>query len=224
MLATPMARVLITREHAQPLADLLVASGHGVTHVPLVELVATGLPRPSAAPDAVLMTSQAVARFAPDLADCIRQARTAVVGQATASALRCIGVHTHYVGTAGGLDALAGLEVTPQECVWFIGALHPSPKLAERLDRLGVHRWSVYENRVPVDAKRRLKMAEYDVVTFTSSSAVAAFVNEGGDVHTPAVVLGATTETTARRAGFQRVQCAESHTLAALAAAASAID
>ena len=72
-----MAQVLITREFEQPLADLLVANGHGVVHVPLVELVATGIERPSVAPHAVLVTSQAVARFVPELAGCIGQARTA---------------------------------------------------------------------------------------------------------------------------------------------------
>ena len=218
-----MAHVLITRELAQPLADLLAADGHGVTHVPLVELVATGNSSPLGVPDAVLVTSQAVARFVPALAECIGQARTAVVGQATASALRRVGVHAQYVGSAGGLDALAGLEIAQGECVWFIGALDPSPKLADRLDRLGVHRWSVYENQVPNGAGNRLKQANYDVATFTSSSAVTAFVDAGGDVCTPAVVLGTTTEASARACGFGQVTRAHAHTLAALAAGVSAL-
>ena len=217
-----MAQVLITREFAQPLAGLLVANGHGVVHVPLVELVATGNEKPSVAPDAVLVTSQAVARFVPELAGCIGQARTAVVGQATASALRRVGVHAEYVGSAGGLDALAGLDIGQGECVWFIGAEDPSPKLAERLERLGVHRWSVYVNRVPVDAAKRLTQADYDVVTFTSASAVTAFVDGGGDVSTLAVVIGTTTEAAARSHGFQRVKRAETHALTALAASVPA--
>ena len=73
-------KILITRESAEPLSSMLEEHGLETTHVPCVQLLATGLPAPHGPPpDAVLISSAAVARFLPNLAAVIGNARVVAV-------------------------------------------------------------------------------------------------------------------------------------------------
>ena len=75
-----MPTVLITREHAAPLSDLLAARGVESVHVPMLQLVGTGARAPDGQPDHVLVTSATAVRFATALSDVVSGGRVVAVG------------------------------------------------------------------------------------------------------------------------------------------------
>ena len=219
-----MARVLITREFAEPLATCLSGLGHTPVHIPLVRLEPTDQPPPDGRPDAVLLTSKAAVRFVPELALVIGQSKVFVVGEGTASALRDCGVKTDYVGDAGGIDALQALQaVVTEGVVWYIGAEKPSAMLRRALTDASVVSWAVYRNERPEGYATELARCRAEVVTFTSGSAVRAYTDVLGPPQCAVVVLGDTTAGEARKAGVERIEVARAHTMDALAMAVSRV-
>jgi len=183
-----------------------------------VELKPTEARPPSGAPDAALITSASVARFVPDLAARLGAARVVAVGPQTAGALHKLGVHVDGVGRAGGVEALDLLNPAEGEDAWYVGARAPSAALLKALDEKGFRRWSVYDTVVPVGLKERLRHHPYDMVVFTSGSAVRAYVDAMGAPSVPVAVLGQTTSMEAAALGVKVTRVAAEPTLAALAA------
>ncbi len=219
-----MARVLITRESAEPLARCVRALGHTPVHIPLIELESTGEAPPLGCPGAVLLTSKATVRFVPNISDIIGQARVFAVGSATAAALRGCGIEPEYVGTSGGIVALHTLlAAAPEETVWFIGAREPSPQLERGLKDASAVSWHVYRNDRPDGYESTLECCDVDVITFTSASAVRAYVDVLGPPEGPVVVIGETTAAAARDAGARQVEVARDHTMEELALAVSRV-
>jgi len=214
-----MPRILVTREFAEPLQGFLVDQGCEVIHVPLVELEATHTPAPDSSPDAVVVTSQAVVRFVPELRSYIQGARVIAVGMATAEALLAHGVVPNDVGRSGGLEALVYLQLEKGERAWYVGAEKPSPKLAAALDEMGLERWPVYHNTRPVGFEGLLGEAKFDGVAFTSGSAVRAFVEVRGVPHCPVFALGSSTAEVAEELGVEVTAIAEKASLMKLAEA-----
>ncbi len=214
-----MPTVLITREHAEPLSDLLAERGVASTHVPMLRLTATGALAPSGSPRQVLVTSAAAVRFAPRLSEVVRGADVVAVGPATAAALEAVGVTVTSVGTSGGLAALSMLQ--PETgALWYIGAEQPSPGLAAALAQTAIHRWPVYGAEVlPVS----VDSSAIDAVVFTSGRTIEAYVQANGLPDVPVAVLGPTTQGVAESLGVSVAVCAEQPTLVALADAVAGL-
>jgi uroporphyrinogen-III synthase len=211
-----MSRILITREHAEPLATRLADAGFGSIHLPLIRLVGTGAPPPEGLPDTVLVTSPAAPRFAQGLADQLCRARVVAVGEATAEALRGVGVDPWGVGDAGGIAALEMLDSGSAAVCWFVGAEKPSADLDVAMAAEGIVRWAVYRTeRTVVDASA-LMQADVAAITFTSGSAVAAYVAAAGIPDSPVVVLGQATAGAAEALGVRVTAIAASPTLGSL--------
>jgi len=214
-----MPTVLITREHAEPLSDLLAERGVASTHVPMLRLTATGAQAPSVSPGQVLVTSAAAVRFAPGLAETVRGAGVVAVGPATAAALEAVGVTVTSVGTGGGLTALRMLK-SEAGALWYIGAEQPSPGLAAALTRTPIHRWPVYRaEALPVS----VDTSDIDAVVFTSGRTIEAYLQANGLPDVPVAVLGPTTQGVAEALGVPVDVCAGQPTLSALADAVAAL-
>ncbi len=212
-------RTLITREDPEPLCSLLEVRGLEWVHTPLVSLHRTAVKPPDFPPEWVVITSSAVSRFVPDLADYIGHARVVAVGPRTAASLVAMGISVSETGTLGGLDALASVPADRMGQCWYVGAVQPSAKLRSALEQRGVARWSVYENRIPPTAAASLRSARFDCVTFASGSAVQAFVGVMGIPTVPVAVLGPTTADVARSLGVHVDSVAKASTMEALATA-----
>ena len=208
-----MPTVLITREHAAPLSDLLADRGVESVHVPMLQLVGTGARAPDGQPDHVLVTSAAAVRFATGLSDAVSKGRVVAVGPATARALEGAGVRVHAVGQSGGVDAL---DLVPHGSgsVWYIGAREPSPGLDAALAARGLTRWAVYRAM-----KRPVTVADggLDALVFTSGRTIEAYVEANGLPQLPVAVLGPSTRAAAERLSIQVDACAARPTLDALA-------
>ena len=209
-------RVLITRERAEPLQSMFTNEGLEWIHVPLIALRETGSPPPDGQPDGVLITSASVCRFVPNLQSILGNAKVVAVGESTAKALTEIGVNVHHVGHGGGLEALELLQSLDVEPGWYVGAKEPSPDLGEALKRCGLTCWPVYQNHAPLGARKALLHANFNVVTFTSGSAVHAFVEAVGVPQVPVVVLGQSTRAVAESLGVQVSATAGEPTMRAL--------
>ena len=217
-------KILITRESAEPLSSMLEEHGLETTHVPCVQLLATGLPAPHGPPpDAVLISSAAVVRFLPNLAAVIGNARVVAVGPSTANALVAQSVAVDNVGTQGGREALELLLQEGAVNPWYVGAKEPSEGLAAALRKTNLRRWSVYENVVPPDLSAKLSDESYDIVVFTSGSAVRAYVDAVGVPSVPVIVLGNSTKWVARDQGLTVDAVAENPTMAALVSAVRSV-
>ena len=94
-----MPTVLITREHAAPLSDLLAPWGESV-HVPMLQLVGTGA-RPTEGSLTMSLTSATAVRFATALGDAVSGGRVVAVGPATARALEDAGSGSMPLARAG---------------------------------------------------------------------------------------------------------------------------
>ena len=210
-------RVLITREHAEPLAGELQRCGLEWAHVPLVSLVPSGVPVPDARPDAGLVTSAAAVRLAVGLPGFLEGARVVAVGPRTASALRGAGVNVAEVGIKGGVNALELLRIRPDERAWYVGAEEPSEALDRALRDQGVERWLVYRNLLPQHAGDGLRNAHYGCITFTSGSAVRRFVSLQGVPAVPVFAIGHSTAVVAQELGVEVRAVAAEPTMAALA-------
>jgi uroporphyrinogen-III synthase len=203
-------RVMITRELAQPMQGMLEALGLAAVHVPLVVLSPTGQAAPEVPAEQVVLTSAAVVRFVPDLAECLGAVPIAAVGDATAGALRSIELRPEWIGSSGGEALVDGLRSRSRH-LWYIGAVEPSDGVRRALAAYPgrVSRWAVYDNRLPADAAARLAEAgAVDLVTLTSPSAARRYAELGGVV--PVAVIGDSTAQAARAVGLEiRVQAAQ---------------
>jgi len=212
-----MGRILITREHAEPLGSLIGEVGHDVVHVPLFTLEGTGAEMPGWRPDAVLVTSAATARFASGLSMVAAGADVFAVGLATADALAGVGISASSIGSGGGAEALELMLARGYRRCLYVGAAVPSAGLDAALSEARVERWAVYRNQRAPGAESELRNAEFDLVTFTSGSAVEAFVDAVGPPGVPAVVLGPSTRAAADARGVAVAAVASEPTLEALA-------
>jgi uroporphyrinogen-III synthase len=197
-----MMRVLITREEAEPLSILLTEVGVVPVHEPLIELSATGIEPPGHYVDVVLITSAAVVRFVPNLSKAIGKARVVAVGARTKDALEHCGVTVSAVGSMGGLGALDLASIKPGETAWYVGAEEPSMALGMALEQEGWIRWPVYRNRFVATTKSESIQAEpVDIITFTSGSAVHAYVDRFGLPMAAVAVIGPSTASVASTLG-----------------------
>ena len=198
------SRVLITRESAEPLAGLVAAGGAQVVHVPLVQLRPTGVPKPDAVPDVVVVTSAAVVRFVPDLSARLSGIPVAAVGEATAGALAVLGVHPEWVGESGGADLIAGLPDARARLL-YVGADVPSEGVLGALDthQGQVERWGVYSNQLPEGAAAGLAAAGLvSLVALTSPSAARRYAQLAGPTAAPVAAIGDSTADAAREVGL----------------------
>ena len=194
---------------------MLTRRGFEVQHVPLVALNGTGASAPEGIPDEVLVTSAAVARFVPNLAEHISGAKVFAVGPATAGALGEIGVDVFHVGAAGGLASLSQLRA--EGVRWYVGAEEPSSELAKGLEALGVYHWPVYRTS-RLDGTASLMAIDVDAVCFTSGSAATSFYEAAGTPQCDVFTIGSTTTSVASQLGMSVTSVAKSPTLASLAA------
>jgi uroporphyrinogen-III synthase len=185
-------------------------------HVPLVALRATQRVPPDGRPTVALVTSAAVVRFVPRLAEHLDGARVVAVGQQTATALERAGVVIGSVGTSGGVDALGLLNVQVGDVAWYVGAEAPSDGLDTALKSTQIERWPVYVNEAPSGVSERLAAAEFDCITFASGSAVRTFVAALGVPSDPVIVLGRSTRVVAESLGLAVAAVASKPTMSAL--------
>jgi len=164
-----------------------------------------------------LVTSQAVARFVPGLADCIGSAPVFAVGKATAESLRSIGIKPHYVGGTDGVAALSVIDGAAKDSVWYVGAAQPSEQLERAMDEAKVSRWSVYRNERPAGYATQLRCSRVDAVTFTSASAIRAYVDVLGVPNVAVIALGERTAEAATACGFGDVRVPPTLGLAGMA-------
>lgn len=123
--------------------------------------------------------------------------RTAVVGEATAAALRDVGRDPDVVGTAGADALAAAIDAGP---ALFLGAAEPRSELADALGRRAValDQVAVYQTRPrTLSGDERAQLSRADVVFVAAPSAWVA-VRECVNGSALLVVPG---ETTAREVG-----------------------
>ena len=76
--------------------------------------------------------------------------------------------------------------------------------------------WHVYENVVPGGVAEMLSAATFDAVSFTSGSAIRAFVDAVGEPQVPVMVLGKSTRKVAANLGVPVTAVADDPTMPAL--------
>ncbi|MGA2521177.1 MAG: uroporphyrinogen-III C-methyltransferase [Acidimicrobiales bacterium] len=242
--------VVVTRASPQgaPLVAALVGAGASVVELPVIAVVdapdgGEALRREAARPGAydwVLFTSaNAVERFMAALPDArlLAGVGVAAVGAATAAVLRAHHVVADLVPddeTAEGLVAALGrlgAEGDRRRTALFPRADDARAVLAAGLRSAG---WDVTEvvayrtvaagASQGADAAALRRAGAADVVTFTSPSTVAHFVELVGERGVPPVVacIGPVTADAARRAGLVVDVTADEHSVAGLVAALSA--
>ena len=243
--------VLVTRERSQAraLSQLLLDVGARPLECPLIAFS----PPPDwtfvdeclgvlSAYDGILFTSvNAVKFFWERVRDKgldtspLRQVPCYAIGQATAGALKGVGVQVLAVpeqSQAEGLAALLGKEGPAGKRFLFPRAREARDLLPRFLLKAGarVDLAVVYETRTAFENRpaleRLLASERIDYVTFTSPSAVSAFVDmapEGScgafPKNTPAACIGGITAAAARKAGFLVVFTAPKATVQSLVAA-----
>jgi len=226
-------RVVVTRaEHqAGGLAEAFAAAGAGVELLPLLEVIPPADPRPLeraaselALYDWLVFTSaNAVEAFLPLTGGSVPgRLRIAVVGPATAEALRAWEIEPHLIagGAAGRADAEGLLaELAPlvdrSRRVLLPQAADARPTLAEGLARAGAEAVAIvaYDKGLPADAPQRaaelFSTAPLGWVTFTSPRIVRHFVELFGsdwDRRRPelkAASIGSVTTAELRRRGVE---------------------
>lgn len=158
--------------------------------------------------DWIVVTSAAAVKVLPDVP---AGPRCAVIGQATAVALRARGVQADFVPDEANGAALGNAlpEVQGKRVLLVRGSL-ADPDLPAALSRRGgqVDEITVYETvEGPAESRPHLQraLAERDVaaVIFASGSAVRGFLNLGGSVDVPAITIGPRTSAVAKEAGFR---------------------
>jgi uroporphyrinogen-III synthase len=194
---SPLAgvRVVITRavHQSEGTAAAFAAAGATVELLPLLEVVPPADPRPLeraatelALYDWLVFTSaNAVEAFLPLTGGSLpHRLRTAVVGPATAEALRSFEVEPHLVAARSDAEGLAA-ELAPyvdrRRRILLPQAADARPALAEELSRAGAEAVVVvaYDKGLPSDAPRRAReLFDADPigwVTFTSPRIVRTF-------------------------------------------------
>jgi uroporphyrinogen-III synthase len=217
-----MQSVLITSEREEPLASLLRDAGFKAIHCPHVRLEATHEQPPAGSPSVVVITSAAVPRFVPNLKEYIGAATVVAVGAATASALMAAGIDVGRVGEVGGVEAVGLVSPSELEGCWYIGAEYPSPGLTAALERKEIVRWSVYRN-VGCEPVLAAMDNGYDVICFTSGSAVRSHFRFHGVPSQPIVVLGPSTAEVAEEHGMRVRRVADRPTLKSMVDAVSSL-
>ncbi|GAC1613311.1 MAG: hypothetical protein NVS9B1_21660 [Candidatus Dormibacteraceae bacterium] len=206
-----MIAVLVTRPEGatDPLAVALAELGYRVHAVPTVVTEAIPLHLPDLAGyDWVVLTSAAGVRALPDLPT---GPRWAVVGPATARALRDRGVEPNLIPKAATGAAIADAIPDPSGArILLARADAAATDLPERLAARGALVDEVHAYRTvtaPAGAAPALAAALADpdlaAVVFASGSAVRGFVQLGGGSTIPAVTIGPRTSAVARAAGFK---------------------
>ena len=196
MTSPPLAgvRVVVTRAEAQAegLAEGLIRAGATVALLPLLEVVPPADPRPveRAASELalydwlVLTSANAVEAFLPLTGGALPQRlRVAVVGEATAAALRAFEVEPHLIAgpDADGLLAALSPHVARRRRVLLPQATDARPNLADGLAAAGAEAvvLTAYDKRLPAGApaQARALFAEQPIgwVTFTSPRIVRHF-------------------------------------------------
>jgi len=222
-------RVVVTRaEHqAGGLAAAFTAAGADVEVLPLLEIVPPADPHPLeraaselALYDWLVFTSaNAVEAFLPLTGGALPdRLRIAVVGPATAAALRDWSVEPHLIAArseAEGLVAELAPLVDRGRRVLLPQAADARPALAEGLARCGAEPVTVvaYDKRLPAEAHRRaaelFSTAPLGWVTFTSPRVVRHFVGlfgadwERRRPELAAVSIGPVTTAELRRHGVE---------------------
>ena len=230
-------RVVLTRPAGRPdgAEALLAAEGARTSRVPLLEI--------SPPPDGGAGLRSALRLLTPDGwialtsisaipvlvavaggASGLAHHRLAVVGAATAVALREAGLEPAIVGDGTGgaaLGRLLGDPSRPGEPIVLALAAEPRPELAEVLGAAGweVHQEIAYQTGpVALDEPSRVALAAADVVVLTSPKAAAALAAQLGDraVATSVVAIGPTTAAGAAAVGFGSIIVAEEPSPAAV--------
>jgi uroporphyrinogen-III synthase len=227
-------RVVVTRarEQASHLVEQLQALGAEVVEVPVIAIAppeddGAALRRALAdgeGYDWIVVTSAngvaALVAAADGSLGSLGRARTAVVGPATADALRRHGVEPDLVPERFVAEGL--LEVFPRAespgRVLLAQADLARPVLAEGLRERGwtVEAVTAYRTvAAPVDEAARAAIAAAHAVTFTSASTVENFVASVGAAAVPSVVvtIGPITTAAARRLGIEVTAEADPHTI-----------
>ncbi len=222
-----MTAVLVTRPSGEedPVVGALEAAGYHVHSVPTVGTQALDFDRPDlTAYDWVVVTSAAgvgaLTAFPPG-------PRWAVVGTATARALRAAGVEPSLVpDEADGLALANALPDVKGKRVLLVRASAAAQDLPERLRERGaaVEELTAYltiegppSSAAPLQAA--LRDADLAAVVFASGSAVRGFLALGGTTTWPAITIGPRTTKVAKQLGFRVIGEAERRSAEALAAA-----
>jgi uroporphyrinogen-III synthase len=224
-------RVVITRaaHQAEGLAESFRAAGLAVEHLPLLEVIPPADPRPleRAASELALYdwlvftSSNAVDAFLPLTGGSLpHRLRVAVVGPATAEALRGFGVEPHLTASradAEGLLADLAPLVDRSRRVLLPQAADARPTLAEWLNRAGAEVVAVvaYDKGMPAGARERAERlftgTPIGWVTFTSPRIVRHFAElfgedwEGRRPELRAASIGPVTTAELRRHGVERI-------------------
>lgn len=225
------SRVVITRaaHQAEGLTDAFRAAGLTVEHLPLLEVISPADPRPleRAASELALYdwlvftSSNAVDAFLPLTGGSLpHRLRVAVVGPATAEALRAYEVEPHLTATradAEGLLADLAPLVDRSRRVLLPQAADARPTLAEGLQRAGAEAVVVvaYDKGMPTDARERAERlfagTPIGWVTFTSPRIVRHFVELFGEdwarrrLELRAASIGPVTTAELRRQGVDQI-------------------
>jgi uroporphyrinogen-III synthase len=222
-----MTAVLVTRPggEADPLVGALQAAGYRVHAVPTVVTRSLDFDQPDLTRyDWIVVTSAAGvgALTMPPAGP-----RWAAVGQATARALRAIGVEPAVEpDEADGLALANALPDVRGKRVLLVRASAAAPDLPERLRERGaaVDELTAYLTiEGPESAAEPLKTAlgdfELAAIIFASGSAVRGYVALGGTPSRPAITIGPRTTRVAEQLGFRVIAQAARPTAQALAAA-----
>lgn len=158
--------------------------------------------------------------------DRLAAARFAVVGPKTKQALQAFGYHAEFIPSRYDAKTMAPefLEkYQPTGRVLLVQGQLSRPILEEALqmEKVPFDCIKVYDTVTNGAAKAQLKevLARYplDFITFMSPSTVDAFVEltgeTGGEIQSPIVCIGTTTEKRARRHGFQTILVPDEFTM-----------
>ena len=224
-------RIIITRptHQSEGLTAAFQAIGATVEHLPLLEVIPPADPRPleRAASELalydwlVITSSNAVDAFLPLAGGALpSRLRVAVVGPATAEALRAYGIEPHLTATRPDAEGLLG-DLAPlvdrSRRVLLPQASDARPTLAEGLSRAGAEAVVVvaYDKGMPPDAPERAARLFADApigwVTFTSPRIVRHFVDlfgadwERRRPELQAASIGPVTTAELRRQGVERI-------------------
>ena len=204
-----MKTVLVTRPGGEqdPLVAELESRGYRVIAVPTVATRAIEVEWPDLAWfDWIVVTSAAGVAVLPELP---RGPRWAAVGEATARALRRVGVEADFVpGEANGRALGETIPDVAGKRVALVRASEAASDLPTVLTSRGaiVDDITAYETvEGPAESAPALHQAlreDLAAVVFASGSAVRGFVKLGGETNLPAVTIGPRTSAAARDAGF----------------------
>lgn len=184
-----------TRNDAERTAERLAALGHGTLIAPVLRIVPTGDPAPSASYDAVIVTSAHAAEALPSLAE--KTVPVFVVGERTADAVRAVGFAS--VATAEGdavsLSKLIRKNLQPPCTLLHVTGRHHKEEPAASLSAAGfrVQTWEVYEAKaagsLPEDAVEVLRGGKIGAVLHYSRRSADLFVRLAGQAGLDAVIL-----------------------------------